>query len=73
MDDAITAKRQTFKAWKAGKCIGASYNTAKHISRCVVHHACHKADNVVYESIDHKGSDIFGLANQMRKVNVTSQ
>ena len=50
----ITAKRQAFKAWKAGKCTRASYNTAKHISRRVVHHARHKADKVVYEGIDHK-------------------
>ena len=69
-DDAITAKRQAFKACTAGKCIGASYITAKRISRCVVHHACHKAVKVVYEGIDHKASDIFPLANQMRKENV---
>ena len=35
-----------------------------------MHHACHKADKVVHESIDHKSSDIFRLANQMRKENV---
>ena len=34
--DAITAERQAFKAWKAGKCTRASYNTAKRISRRVV-------------------------------------
>ena len=70
VDDAITAKRQAFKAWKAGKCTQASYNTAKRISRRVVHHARHEADKVVYEGIDHKSSDIFRLANQMRKENV---
>ena len=70
VDDAITAKRQAFKAWKAGKCTRASYKTAKRISRRVVHHACHEADKVVYEGIDHKSSDIFRLANQMRKENV---
>ena len=70
VDDAITAKRQDFKAWKAGKCIPASYNTAKRISRRVVHHARHEADNVVYDGIDHKSSDIFCLANQMRTENV---
>ena len=52
VDDAITAKRQAFKAWKAGKCTRASYNTAKRISRRVVHHARHEADKVVYEGID---------------------
>ena len=48
----------------------ASYNTAKHISRCVVHHARNEADKVVYDGIDHMLSDIFCLANQMRKENV---
>ena len=38
--------------------------------RRVVHHARHKADKVVYEGIDHKSSDIFRLANQMRIENV---
>ena len=33
----------------------------------MVHHARHKADKVVDEGIDHKSSDIFRLANQMRK------
>ena len=36
----------------------------------MVHHAHHEADNVVYEGIDHKSSDIYRLANQMRKENV---
>ena len=53
-----------------GKFTRASYNTAKHISRCMVHHARHEADKVVYDDIDHKSSDIFRLANQMRKENV---
>ena len=35
----------------------------------MVHHARHEADKVVYEGIDHKSSDIFRLANQMRKEN----
>ena len=48
----------------------ASYNTAKGISRPVVHHACHKADKVVYDGIDHKSSDIIRLTNQIRKENV---
>ena len=70
VDDAITAKCKAFKAWKAGKCTRASYNTAKRIYRCLVHHARHEADKVVYEGIDHKSSNILGLANQMRKENV---
>ena len=36
----------------------------------VVHHARHEAEKVVYYGIDHKSSDIFRLANQMRKENV---
>ena len=36
----------------------------------MVHHAHHEADKVVYEGIDHKSSDIFRLANQMRKETV---
>ena len=70
VDDAITAKRKAFKAWKAGKCTRGSYSTAKCISRRVVHHARHEADKVVYEGIDHKLSDIFSLANHLRKENV---
>ena len=70
LDHAITAKRQAFKARKAGKCTRASYNTAKRISRRVVHHARQEADKVVHAGIDHKLSDIFCLTNQMRKENV---
>ena len=36
----------------------------------MVHHARHEADKVVYDGIDHKSSDIFRLANQVRKENV---
>ena len=70
VDDPLTARSQAFKAWKVSKCTRASYNTTKHISRRVVHNAGHEADKVVYEGIDHKSSDIFRLANQMRKENV---
>ena len=70
VDDAITAKRQSLKAQKACKCTRASYNTAKRISRRVVHHARHEADNMVYKGIDRNSSDIIRLANQMRKENV---
>ena len=70
MDDAIIAKCQALKAFQAGKCTRASYNAAKLISRRVVHHARHEAEKVVYDGADHKSSDIFGLANQMRKENV---
>ena len=36
----------------------------------MVYHAHHEADKVVYEGIGHKSSDIFSLANQIRKDNV---
>ena len=36
----------------------------------MVHYACHEADKVVYDGIDHKSSVIFRLANQMRIQNV---
>ena len=36
----------------------------------MVHHARQEADKVVYDGIDHKSSDIFRHANQMRKENV---
>ena len=70
VDDAITANHQASKAWKAGKCTGASYNTAQRISRRVVYHARTGADDVVYEGVDHKSSVIFHLTNQTRKENV---
>ena len=70
VDDAITAKPQAFKAGKAVKCTRASYNTPKRISRHVVQNARHEADKVVYDGTDHKSSDIFRLANQIRKENV---
>ena len=40
------------------------------ISRRVVDRARHEADKVVYDIINHKSSDIFCIANQMRKENV---
>ena len=51
VDDVIIDKRQAFKAWKAGKCTQASYNTTKRISRRVVHHVRNEADKVVYGDI----------------------
>ena len=45
------------------------YHCQAHLQTCG-HHARHEADKVVYEGIDHKSSDIFRLANQMRKENV---
>ena len=34
------------------------------------HHACNDAEKAVYEKIDPKSSEIFRLANQMRRENV---
>ena len=47
VEDAITAKCQAFKVWKAGNCTQASYDTTKCIVRGLMHHACHKADKEV--------------------------
>ena len=43
---------------------------AKRIARCMLHHARKDADKAVYENIDPKSSEIFSLANQMRRENV---
>ena len=69
MGEVITAKRQAFKAWKAGKGTRASYHAAKHIARRAVHHARQEADKEVYKNIDPKSSEVFPFANQFRKEN----
>ena len=56
--------------WQLHTLSVASYEPAKGISRGMVHHARHKADNLVYESIDHKLPDVFHLPKEMRKENV---
>ena len=70
VEGAIVAKRQAFKAWKADKGTKETYCTAKRIVRHTVHHASNDADKAVYENIDPKSSEIFCLANQMRRENV---
>ena len=67
--EVITAKRQAFKAWKTGKGTTASYYAAKGIARCAVHHARQEADKEVYKNIDPKSSELYRLANQLRKEN----
>ena len=47
----------------------ASYHAAKRIARCAVHHACQEADKEVYKNIDPKSSELYHLANQLRKEN----
>ena len=69
MEKVIAAKRQAFKAWKTGKGTRASYNEAKCIARHAVHHARQEADKAVYENIDRKSSEIYSLANQLRREN----
>ena len=69
MGDVITAKRQAFKAWKTGKGTRASYHAAKCIARHAVNHARQEADKEVYKNIDPKSSEIYRLANQLRKEN----
>ena len=65
--EVITAKRQAFKAWKTGKGTRASYYAAKRIARRAVHHARQEADKEVYKNIDPKSSELYHLANQLRK------
>ena len=69
VEKVITAKRQAFKAWKTGKGTRASYNDAKRIARHAVYHARQEADKAVYENIDPKSSEIYSLANQLRREN----
>ena len=69
MGEVNTAKRQAFKAWKTGKGTRASYDAAKHIARRAVHHARKEADKEVYKNIDPKSSELYRLANQLRKEN----
>ena len=64
METSVTAKRRAYKAWKAGNCTRAAYDTAKRIARRAVHHARHEADKVIYENINPKSSEVFRLANQ---------
>ena len=67
--EVITAKRQAFKAWNTGKGTRASYHSAKCIARRAVHHARQEADKEVYKNIDPKSSELYCLANQLRKEN----
>ena len=67
--EVITAKWQAFKAWKTGKGTRASYYAAKRIARRAVHHARQEADKEVYKNIDPKSSELYRLANQLRKEN----
>ena len=70
VEGAIVPKRLGFKAWKAGKGTKEAYCTAKRNARSVVHHANKDADKAVYENIDPKSSQMYRLANQMRRENV---
>ena len=54
----------------AGNGTKETYCTAKRIARRKVHHAHKDADKALYENIDPKSSEIFRLANQMRRENV---
>lgn len=53
---SVRAKRQAFKAWKAGKGIRLDYDLAKGIARQAVHCSCHESDKVVHDNIDPKSS-----------------
>ena len=67
--EVITAKRQAFKAWKTSNGTRASYYAAKRIARRAVYHARQEADKEVYKNIDPKSTELYRLANQLRKEN----
>ena len=64
---AIAAMQKAFKAWKAGKGTRASYDAAKRNARHAVHHARQEADKKVYKNIDPKSSEVYRLANQLKR------
>ena len=53
-----------------GNVTKEAYDTTNRIARRTVHHARKDADKTVYENIDPKSSEMFRLANQMRRENV---
>ena len=67
MEKTIAAKQKAFKTWKAGKCTRASYDAAKRNARHAVHHAHQEVNKKFYENIDPKSSEVYGLANQIRR------
>ena len=69
VEKATASKRTAFKAWKAGKGTRASNDAAKRYTRHAVHHARQEADKKVYENIDPKSSEVYRLANQLRREN----
>ncbi|MCU7898061.1 MAG: hypothetical protein KZQ61_05230, partial [Candidatus Thiodiazotropha sp. (ex Lucinoma aequizonata)] len=68
VEKAVREKRRCYKAWKAGGS-RAEYNAAKRTSNRAVHHARSEAEKVALEKIDPKTTDIYRLANQMRRDN----
>lgn len=70
VEQTIKAKRLAFKAWKSGKGTRAEYDTAKRISRQAVHHARQEADKQIYKKADPNSTEVYRLANQMRKENM---
>ena len=69
MVKAIAAKQKALKAWKIGKGTRASYDAAKRNARHAVHHARQEADKKVFENVDPKSSEVYCLANQLRREN----
>ena len=70
VEEVFAAKQQASKAWKTGKGTRSSYHAVKCIARRAVHHACQEADKKVYKNIDSKSSEVYRLANQLRRENV---
>ena len=74
VEQAISAKRLAFRAWKSHKGLNESglkesYYAAKRTARQAVHHARYDADKEVFDNIDVKSSEIYRLASQMRREN----
>ena len=69
VENAVTAKRLAYKAWKSGGGTRAEYDTAKRAARQAIHHARYEADKQIFENVDPRSSDVYRLANQMRRVN----
>lgn len=64
------SKRLAFKAWKSGNGTRADYDAAKCTSRRAVHHARYEAEKEIYKNVGTRSSEVYCLANQMRRENV---
>ena len=68
VDSAVREKRRCFSVWKKGGS-RADYNEAKRLSNRAVYLAKSAAEKATFDEIDPNGTDIYRLANQMRREN----